>query len=352
MATKLSKVFSKPRRKWILGGLLVVAVAGFFGFRAWKARRNALPAGIATGNGRIESRQTDISSRLPLRVSEILVREGDLVRPGQVVVRMDTTTLETELRQAQEGVATAREQVAVARAAVARRQSEITLARTEKRRAASLLAERAGSQRELDVRTMALRSTTAGLAEERARIEAASDQVRVAEAKVAEVQSRIDDSTLTSPVFGRVLYRLAEPGEVLGAGGRALTVVNLEDVYMDIFLPANEAAAIRIGSDARFTVDYAPDRVGVGNVTFVSPEAQFTPRQVETRSERERLMFRVRIQVPPDVVAQYAERVKSGVRGVGYVRVNNTASWPAWLQRNLVRSETPPAATSVGGGPR
>ncbi len=350
MAKKFTKIFAKPYRKWTVG-VLVLAVAAFFGVRAWHARRTALPNGIATGNGRIESRQVDVASRLPLRVGEVLVSEGDLVRPGQVVVRMDTATLQTELAQARESVASAREQVAVATAAMSRRRSEIALARTERTRAQNLVAERAGSQRELDVRTMALRSTSAGLAEDRARIEQASDQVRVAEAHVAEVESRIGDATLTSPVFGRVLYRLAEPGEVLGPGGKALTLVNLEDVYMDIFLPANEAAAVRVGADARFTVDYAPTRVGVGRVTFVSPEAQFTPRQVETRSERERLMFRVRIQVPRDVVVQYAERVKSGVRGVGYVQVNQSTEWPAWLQRNLVRGEGPPPS-AVGGGPR
>ena len=351
MPKKLSKIFSKPYRKWTLG-LLAVAVAAFFGIRAWHARRSALPRGIAMGNGRIESRQVDVASRLPLRVREVLVAEGDIVRPGQVLARMDTSTLEAELAQAQENVAAAREQVAVARASVTRRQSEIALARTERVRAERLVAERAGSQRELDVRTMAVRSTSAGLVEDRARIEEATDQVRVAEARVAEVQTRIHDATLVSPVFGRVLYRLAEPGEVLGPGGKALTLVNLEDVYMDIFLPSNEAAAVRVGADARFTVDYAPNRVGVGRVSFISPEAQFTPRQVETRSERERLMFRVRIQVPRDVVAQYAERVKSGVRGVGYVRLNGSAAWPGWLQNNLVRSEPQQAAPVMGGGPR
>jgi HlyD family secretion protein len=350
MAMKLSKIFKKPYRKWTLG-LLAVAIAAFFGVRAWLAKRSAVPAGIAWGNGRIEARQVDVSSRLPLRVREVLVAEGDLVRPGQVVVRMDTTTLEAELAQAVESVAAAREQIAVARASMTRRVSEIALARTERIRAQHLVADRAGSQRELDVRTMALRSTTAALGEERARFQAAHDQVRVAQARVAEVQSRIHDATLTSPVLGRVLYRLAEPGEVVGPGGRALTLINLEDVYMEIFLPANEAAAIHIGADARFTIDSSPNRVGVGNVTFVSPEAQFTPRQVETRSERERLMFRVRIQVPRELMANYTERVTSGVRGVGYVRVNRSTAWPGFLQHNLVRPREPPPAPAMGGGP-
>jgi HlyD family secretion protein len=164
---------------------------------------------------------------------------------------------------------------------------------------------------------------------------------------VAKAQSRIDDATLTSPVLGRVLYRLAEPGEVLAAGGKALTLVNLEDVYMEIFLPSAQAAAIKLGAEARFTVDYEPDRVGPGYVSFVSPEAQFTPKEVETRSEREKLMFRVKIQVPKELVLHYIERIKTGVRGVGYVKVKDSAVWPDWLEKNLVGPSEPAGPKAV-----
>jgi HlyD family secretion protein len=250
---------------------------------------------------------------------------------------MDTVTLEAELAEALESVAAAREKMAVARAAIVKRKSEIELARIEKERSRRLLAERAGSQREFDVRTMTLRTTRAGYAEETAKLQVAEKEVEVALANVAKVQSRIDDATLRSPVLGRVLYRLAQPGEVLAAGGKALTLVNLEDVYMEIFLPSRQASAVKIGSEARFTVDYEPNRVAVGYVSFVSPEAQFTPKEVETRTEREKLMFRVKIQVPRELVTHYIERVKTGVRGVGYVKVSDSAKWPKWLDQNLVR---------------
>jgi HlyD family secretion protein len=149
--------------------------------------------------------------------------------------------------------------------------------------------------------------------------------------------------------MGRVLYRLAEPGEVLGAGGKALTLVNLDDVYMEIYLPSEQAARATIGAEARITVDYIPGRAAPGTVSFVSPEAQFTPKQVETRSERDKLMFRVKIQVPKAAVAQYADHIKTGVRGIGYVKLDKSTAWPDWLQNLIVQPDaTPPepAATS------
>ncbi|MGZ4401646.1 MAG: HlyD family secretion protein [Gaiellaceae bacterium] len=358
MAKIVSKMFSKQYRKWTIA-VAAVLVAGFFGFRYVKARRSAVPKGIAWGNGRIEAKEVDIAAKLPLRVKEILVAEGDLVKPGQVVVRMDTVTIDAELAEAEASLAAAQEQLAVAKASIVKKSSEIELAKIEKARSGRLVAERAGSQRELDVRTMTVKTTTAALAEERAKLRVATEQVDVARANVAKVQSRITDATLTSPVLGRVLYRVAEPGEVLAAGGKALTLVNLEDVYMEIFLPSAEAAAIKVGADARLTVDFEPGRAAAGYVSFVSPEAQFTPKEVETRSEREKLMFRVKIQVPRELVLHYIERIKTGVRGVGYVKVKDSAVWPGWLEKNLVRASDlprqevlPPTAPSSTTQPR
>jgi HlyD family secretion protein len=317
--------------------MAVLAVAGLFGYRHRKAKQSKVPAGIAGGHGRIESKEVDVASKLPLKVKEVSVAEGELVEPGQVLVKMDTVTLEAELAEANESVAAAREELAVAKAAITRSESQIELAKIEKERSRRLLAENAGSKREYDVRNMTLKTTKAGLAEERAKLEVAKRQVKVAEANVETIQSRIDDATLRSPVLGRVLYRLAEPGEVLDPGGKALTLVNLEDVYMEIFLPTEQAAAVKIGAEARFILDHEPDRVAPGYVSFVSPEAQFTPKEVETKTEREKLMFRVKIQVPKELLTHYIERIKTGVRGVGYVKLNDSAVWPDWLQTNLVR---------------
>jgi HlyD family secretion protein len=171
----------------------------------------------------------------------------------------------------------------------------------------------------------------------------AEQQVEVALANVATIQTRINDATLTSPVVGRVLYRLAEPGEVLGAGGKVLTLVNLDDVYMEIYLPSEQAARATIGAESRITVDYIPGRAAPGAVSFVSPEAQFTPKQVETRSERDKLMFRVKIQLPKAAVEKFADHIKTGVRGVGYVKLDPSTAWPDWLQTLIVQPDaTPP----------
>ena len=340
----MSKTISK---KSLMRIILVIAVAGvaFFGYQYWKMMQSSLPEGFASGNGRIEAKLVDAAAKEALRVKEILVDEGDLVKPGQVLVRLDTVTLDAELAAAKANVAAAQERLAIANAGIVRAKSEIELAGIEVERARKLVEERAGSQREYDVRKTRLETTTAGLAEEEAKLQTAKQEVEVAQANMATVQTRIDDATLKSPVSGRVLYRLAEVGEVLAPGGKALTLVNLEDVYMEIFLPSEQAAKAKIGAEGRITIDYAPGRAAAGYVSFVSPEAQFTPKQVETRSERDKLMFRVKIKVPEELVSSYIQNIKTGVRGVGYVKLDESAVWPSWLQNLLVPATKKPDVT-------
>ena len=329
---------SKRALRWILVAAAVVVVA-FIVIRVWSAKKGALPDGIVSGNGRLEAKLVDISPKEPLRIKQVLVNEGDLVKPNQVLVQMDTTTLAAQLTEAKATVAAEEERMTLAQASIVKQQSEINLAAIEVKRAEKLVKEGAGSQRDLDVRRTRLETTKAALAEAQAVLATAKQRAEAARASAHTIQTRIDDATLRSPVTGRVLYRLAEPGEVLAAGGKALTLVNLEDIYMEIFVPSEQAAKIKIGADARITVDYDPKHSIAAYVSFVSPEAQFTPKQVETASEREKLMFRVKIQLPKELAAQYVERIKTGIRGVGYVRYDPSAKWPDRLQ-NVIRPQT------------
>jgi HlyD family secretion protein len=324
---------SRKYLMWII--VAIVAAGGLFGYQYWRDTQSALPKGIASGNGRMEAKLVDIAAKEPLRVKEILVDEGALVKPGDVLVRMDTATLEAQLAEARLNVAATRQKAAISKASISRSKAQIELAKIEVKRSTALVAERAGSQRELDVRRTALQTSSAGLQEEEAKLSTNEQEVKVAEANAATIQTRIDDATLTSSVKGRVLYRLAEVGEVLAAGGKALTLVNLDDVYMEIFLPSEQAARLKIGADARLVMDVLPGRAIVGYVSFVSPEAQFTPKQVETKSERDKLMFRVKIRVPEETVESYIDIIKTGMRGVGYVKVDESAAWPAFLQNTV-----------------
>jgi HlyD family secretion protein len=341
MESEMANNNSKKTIKILILIAVVAIIAVFLGYKYWQAKRYGVPKGIAYGNGQIEAKQVDIVAKESLRIEKILVDEGDLVKPGEVLVLLNTDTLNAQLAESKANVAAAQERVTITESAIIRQKSEVELAKIEAERARKLVEERAGSQRDYDVRKTNLETSTAALAEAEAKLKTAKQEVEVALANTKIIQTRIDDATLKSPVLGRVLYRLAEEGEVLGPGGKALTLVNLNDVYMEIFLPSEQAARLKIGADARLTVDFAPGRAAAASVSFVSPESQFTPKQVETKTEREKLMFRVKIRVPKELTNANIERVKTGIRGVGYVKVDPNAVWPDWLQNLLTAPSIP-----------
>jgi len=333
------------------GLVILIAVIAGGGYLAWKeyqARLTALPEGFASGNGRVEAVQVDVTTKEAGRVEKVYVREGDLVKPGDVLARIDTITQQAELARAEATAAEEEAKLFEIQASIAKAESQLKLAEVEFVRARNLLNRNATSREDYDVKETMVRTEKATLEGEKARLNTARKSIDASKAEVARIKSRIDDMTLKSTVKGRVLYRLAEEGEVLGSGGKVLTLVNLSDVYMEIYLPAQDAVKTRIGAEARIVLDVNPEYAGRATVSFVAPEAQFTPKQVETRSERDKLMFRVKLSVPPDRVAMIIERIKTGIRGVGYVRLDDSIPWPERFQTPY---PIPPAASTSGAPP-
>jgi HlyD family secretion protein len=323
----------KIARPILIAAVLLLAFTGTAVW--WLYFRTPPPVGFASGNGRLEVKEIQIATKFHARVKEVLVDEGDTVRAGQVVVRMDTSSLEAQLRQAKAQVEEARKKRLTALALIAQRQSEQLLATRDLERARALYAQANISVKDYDRAQNAMKTAGAATAQAEAQLAEAEASIAAAIAEAERIQADLTDSVLVAPRDGRVQYRLAEPGEVLPAGGRVLTVVDPADVYMYIFLPEALAGKIPLGAQARVTLDALPKVVVPASVTFVADKAQFTPKDVETRTEREKLMFRVKVQIDADVVKGHEAMVKPGLPGVAYVQLDGTAQWPPNLQAKL-----------------
>lgn len=354
---------TEQRKRWltIAAGLLVLTVVGSVVWQRFGASNR--DNGLVSGNGRIEAVEIDIAAKYAGRVKDILVREGEFVTAGQVLATMDTETLEAQFRQAEaqlqqaiSSVATAQSQLAqresergAALAAVRQREAELVKARQHWSRSAELVKGGSIAKQDADDDYAQLQSTEAMVNSARAQVaaaEAASTAVRTqiagagsavkaARANVERIQSDIRDSALKSPRDGRVQYRVAQPGEVVAAGGRVLSLVDLSDVYMTFFLPTASAGKVAIGTEVRLVLDAAPQYVIPSQVSFISDVAQFTPKTVETAREREKLMFRIRAQIPVELLKKHIAKVKTGLPGVAYVRLDAGKPWPGHLQVKL-----------------
>jgi len=321
-------------RNWLIVVLLAIGAA-VGGYVWWRLSPPPLPAGIAMSNGRLEAIHIDIATKLAGRIESVLVREGDFVEAGQVVARMDTSVLRAQLREAQAQLAKAHTAVATANAVVAQRASELALANSVLERSEQLVQSGFISAQKLDTDRSQLQVTKATLVASQSQAAEARTAVSAAEATVERIGADIEDSVLRAPTAGRVQYRLAEPGEVLAAGGKVISMLNLAEVYMTVFLPEAIAGRLAVGAEARLVFDAAPQYVVPAHVTFVAAEAQFTPKTVETATERQKLVFRVKAQIDPQLLRKYWTRVKAGMPGIAYVRVDPAARWPDTLAVRL-----------------
>jgi HlyD family secretion protein len=347
---------SPPLKKKLLIAVAVLAVLASCVY-GWFALRDDGPgSGFVSGNGRIEATEIDVATKLAGRIDSILVNEGDLVKAGQPLANMQVQVLQAQRDEALAGqqqatysttaaeaeVVLRESDVVAAQALVTQRASELDAAQRRLARSEALTKEGASSEQELDDDRARVRSAQAAVAAARAQVAAAQAAVQAskaqlvgtrsgitaAQATVARIGADITDSQLVSPRDGRIQFRVAQPGEVLGAGGKVLNLVDLSDVYMTFFLPEAVAGKVALGSDVRIVLDVAPEFVIPATVSFVASTAQFTPKTVETASEREKLMFRVKAQIAPALLREHLSQVKTGLPGVAWVKLDGDAAWP------------------------
>ncbi|HUI20941.1 MAG TPA: HlyD family efflux transporter periplasmic adaptor subunit [Methylocella sp.] len=323
----------RPRHVVLILSLLISgAAAGAGGWYWWRQHQDLVPAGIVWSNGRTDAEEIDIDTKFPGRVLELFVDEGDMVKAGQVIARMDTRDLEAQLKREEAVVRQNEHAVLEAEANVAQLQTQLNLAQQELDRTTALL-HRGYATRELyDQRWQTLEGTRQALNAAKAHVVEAIHSYNAAQHNVELDKVNIADNVLVAPRAGRLQYRISEPGEVLPAGGKVFTMLDIGDVYMDIYLPTLEAGRVKIGDDARILLDAYPDHPIRSKVTFLAAEAQFTPKTVETKSERDKLMFRVKVRIDPDLLSKYAESVRTGLPGNAYIRVDPNVEWPAWLK--------------------
>lgn len=353
---------SSTRKNWLLVVLIALLAGG--GYFVWQRLAGTdLPAGIARGNGRIEAIEVDISTKIAGRIKEIQVDEGDFVEQGQVLAQMDTEQLESkraqaeaELRRSVIAIDTAKSLVRqreaereAAAAVVAQREAQLDAAERKLARSSELIKSSATSQQVLDDDRANQQGAKAAVGAAKAQLAAAEASISAAKAQIVDAEAAVEaakaailsivadikDSTLKAPRAGRVQYRVAQPGEVLSAGGRVLNLVDLGDVYMTFFLPTAQAGRIALGSEVRIVLDAAPHYIIPAKVSFIADVAQFTPKTVETEEERQKLMFRIKARISPELLKKHIQQVKTGLPGMAYVKIDSSAEWPVRLAQTV-----------------
>lgn len=314
----------------------VIAVAALGAGAVWyngKLKTEELP-GIVAVNGRLELKRLDIATLYSGRVEEIYVQEGDEVRPEQNLARLSSSISQTQVDAANAQKQQAQETVTRAAAQIDSQQQQLKVAKLDLDNAQKLRRENLVSATELDRRQANYRAALAAVNTAKAAKAEAEAAVNKAQAQLDQAQSQNSDMLIKAPKAGWVEYQIAEVGNVLGVGDKVISLLDPTDTYINVFLTSHQMNRIKIGDDARIVLD-GVDAVFPARITFVSNNAQFTPKAVETTEERAKLMFKVKLQVPQEIALQYERFLKGGMTAMGYVKYSPDVEWSERLAVKL-----------------
>ena len=330
---KKNSLQATPKRVVQVGLILALVGGGSYAYFQ-HSKRAEQPSGLASSNGRLELKRIDIASLYPGRVKSVLVNEGDSVQANQVLATLSSESVESKVEAAKAQKQRAQGAVSQAQAQTKALQHQLTVAQMELDNAQRMGHEQLVSEAEVTRRRAARDAAREALNAAVAAQEQAGAAVSQAQAGVSEIASVNEDLNIRAPVAGRVEYRLSEPGNVIAAGSKVVSMFKTGDVSMNVFLPNAQAGSVHIGDEARIVLD-SLNAVFPAKVSFVATDAQFTPKAVETHDEREKMVFKVKLTIPEDVALRYQEVLKGGMTGLGYVRTDQGQGWPSNLALKL-----------------
>lgn len=357
--------------------LLVVAFGVAVGAWYWLRNSTALPDGLIQANGRIESDVVNISSKLAGRIETLAAREGDAVKAGAALVQLDDRSVRARLEEAQSALATAAARLEAARTnlAVMRREVPVTIAIAEASVASAEAAERRAVSAEAqdlrdaerarrlaadgsvpvqtaeqaDLKWHQSRDQGAVARASRAQAQQALGDARLgphrirakeaellsleamrreAQARVAQAQTAVDDLRVVSPIDAVVTSRFANVGEVVNAGMPLLELVDLDRLYLKVYVPEKEIGKVRRGLPARIHTDAFPNEPFDATVRYISSRAEFTPKEVQTPDERTKLVYEVRLYLERNP----QHRLTPGLPADAVIRWKEDVAWvpPRW----------------------
>lgn len=366
-----------PRWRYVVPGLtLALLVAGYVAYD-YSTERGRFPDGLIQANGRVEGDDITVSSKAAGRIVAVEVREGQAVVSGQVLVKLDDDQLRLRVDQASAACAMLESQIASAKLAIGLMKRELPLAvdasragvgraeagvaaaeaaekmaRRDVNRAADLVAKgftsSQGSERAQLALDAALSEVTAARAadlqsrKQLAQAELGGERIRVKEADLltlqgqlvqaratlSEAQSLLADRSLRAPASGVVTARMREPGEVVAAGAPVLELLDLDHLYLKVYVPEAQIGKLRLGLPAKVHTDAFPDQPYDATVRHIASRAEFTPREVQTPDERVKLVYAVKLQLN----ANPDHRLTPGLPADAVIRWKEGVAWarPRW----------------------
>lgn len=287
MIDKIKEYFQKFKQRknktsLILSLIIVLLVIyGIFTFIGmYISRINRNPDFIEV-SGRIEGYEYHAGTKISGKVSQMYIEEGDVVKEGQVIALIYSKQLEAALAEAL---------------------SDLKLAEAEHERYSRLYDERAIAKMEFD---------------------RVSNRYTVAKERVIAAQAAVEDTKIKAPISGTVVLKIVRIGEVVSAGTPLATIINMNDLYLNVYLATDTAGKVNLSDEARVYPDALNNEYFDAYVDKIAAKAEFTPKNVETKSQRAKLVFQIKLKIKENK----GLKLKPGMPSSGVIKVNKDKSW-------------------------
>ena len=277
--------------------------------------------GMLDASGTLESVDVNVGAKVPGQIVSMLVDEGSRVRTGDTIAVLDKATLRMQWYQAQAGVDLARaqyqmlqngarsEDISASEQSLLQMESTLKNATDDYQRMKSLIASHSVTQKQYDdaesrFNVAQAQYNTARQNLQKMRRFARPEELAAAKARMEQAQAGADlirkqltDATITAPVSGIVTHKPVETGELLGAGATVVTVSRLDTLNLMIYVSDTDLGKVKLGGAADVVVDTYPDRSFPAHVVYIAPIAEFTPKNIQTKEDRTKLVFGVKLEV-------------------------------------------------------
>ena len=309
----------RPSRRVLLVALVLIVLLAGFGSYLWRQRGANDPSAAFSLSGNVDVHQVELAFRVSGRISAVKVQEGDKVSAGQVLALLDPVPFQTDVNSARADLAQAQaqldktrrgfrvEEVEQARANVAQRAADLENAQVTLRRQQQLVASGLVTHQQIDDAEARVHMSEAALAASRGQltlelhgsriedIEAQEATVASAQARLEKAQTALADATLLAPSNGIISVRAREPGAIVQAGQTVYALTLNDPVWIRAYVSQPRLGRIKPGMVVKLTIDSMPGKHYDGTVGFISPEAEFTPKTVQTEQVRDDLVYRIRV---------------------------------------------------------
>ncbi len=270
------------------------------------------------GSGFIEATSVIVSAETPGRLEVLFAGEGDAIAAGATIGVIDSTTIKLQIDRARAQRQSAVSAIEIAHIAIEQTAHDASLARKEFDRVASLLGKGSANQQQYDQTENRYKQSELARRSAQVTYEARQTDLARIDAEIAILERQLEDCYPTAPVSGIVIDKLTEPGELLAPGKPIVEIAKIDTVWVKIYLPARDLPAIRIGGQVSVTTDSYPGRVYTGKMTFISSEAEFTPKNVQTTKERVKLVYRIKV-----ILSNPQNELKPGMPADGQIHLTN-----------------------------